>query len=137
MIAIRLLLLVLSLYGLTRLSMRRLRLPAEGALPLTMVSVSVLVTLAGMLNLLREAVWLLWAAGLALAVHSLWRRESLRDVVTPGICFFVAGAVGPGPADERRARFGIRRFQPLGAAGADHPYARRAAHPSGTPPLPF
>lgn len=94
MIAVRLLLLALSLYGLTRLAMRRLTLPVEGALPLTMVSVATLVTLAGMLNLLREAVWLLWAAGLALAVHSLWRRESLRDVVTPGICFFVAGAVG-------------------------------------------
>ena len=52
MIAIRLLLLTLSLYGLSRLAMRRLRLPVEGALPLTMVSAATLTTLAGMLNLL-------------------------------------------------------------------------------------
>lgn len=94
MIAVRLLLLALSLYGLTRLSMRRLTLPVEGALPLTMVSVATLVTLAGMLNLLREAVWLMWGTGLILAAHSLWRRESLRAMLTPGTCFFAAGAVG-------------------------------------------
>ena len=74
MIAIRLLLLTLSLYGLSRLAMRRLRLPVEGALPLTMVSAATLTTLAGMLNLLPEAVWLLWGAGLVLAVP-LWRRN--------------------------------------------------------------
>lgn len=94
MIAVRLLLLALSLYGLSRLAMRRLTLPVEGALPLTMVSAATLVTLAGMLNLLREAVWLIWGAGLMLAARSLWRRESLRAVLTPGTCFFAAGAVG-------------------------------------------
>ena len=94
MIAIRLLLLTLSLYGLSRLAMRRLRLPVEGALPLTMVSAATLTTLAGMLNLLPEAVWLLWGAGLVLAAASLWRRESLRAVVTPGTCFFAAAAIG-------------------------------------------
>lgn len=94
MIAVRLLLLALSLYGLSRLAMRRLTLPVEGALPLTMVSAATLVTLAGMLNLLREAVWLLWGAGLVLAARSLWRRESLRAVLTPGMCLFAAGAVG-------------------------------------------
>lgn len=94
MIAIRLLLLTLSLYGLSRLAMRRLRLPVEGALPLTMVSAATLTTLAGMLNLLPEAVWLLWGAGLVLAANSLWRRESLRAVVTPGTCFFAAAAIG-------------------------------------------
>ena len=94
MIAVRLLLLALSLYGLSRLAMRRLTLPVEGALPLTMVSAATLVTLAGMLNLLREAVWLMWGAGLMLAARSLWRRESLRAVLTPGTCFFAAGAVG-------------------------------------------
>lgn len=71
MIAIRLLLLTLSLYGLSRLAMRRLRLPVEGARP-TMVSAATLTTLAGMLNLLPEAVWLLWGAGLVLAANSLW-----------------------------------------------------------------
>ena len=94
MIAIRLLLLTLSLYGLSRLAMRRLRLPVEGALPLTMLSAATLTTLAGMLNLLPEAVWLLWGAGLVLAANSLWRRESLRAVVTPGTCFFAAAAIG-------------------------------------------
>ena len=94
MIAIRLLLLTLSLYGLSRLAMQRLRLPVEGALPLTMVSAATLTTLAGMLNLLPEAVWLLWGAGLVLAANSLWRRESLRAVVTPGTCFFAAAAIG-------------------------------------------
>lgn len=93
MIAIRLLLLALSLYGMSRLTMRRLKLAVEGALPLTMVSVAVLVTLAGMLNLLHEAALLLWGAGLILAAFSLWRRESLRAVITPGTCFFLAGAV--------------------------------------------
>lgn len=94
MIVVRLLLLALSLYGLSRLTMRRLKLPVEGALPLTMVSIATTVTLAGMINLLSEAVWLIWAAGLVLAVRSLWRRESLRAVLTPGTCFFAAGAVG-------------------------------------------
>ena len=59
MIVVRLLLLALSLYGLSRLTMRRLKLPVEGALPLTMVSIATTATLAGMLNLLREAVWLI------------------------------------------------------------------------------
>ena len=36
MIVVRLLLLALSLYGLSRLTMRRLKLPVEGALPLTL-----------------------------------------------------------------------------------------------------
>lgn len=107
MIAIRLLLLTLSLYGLSRLAMRRLRLPVEGALPLTMVSAATLTTLAGMLNLLPEAVWLLWGAGLVLAANSLWRRESLRAVVTPGTCFFAAAAIGLGVSNEWRSGFAI------------------------------
>lgn len=94
MILLKTLALILSLYGWLRFIMRRLRLPAEAALPFTLVSVACVVSLAGLLNLMREATYLLWAAGLALAVVSLLRREPLRAFFTPGLCFFAAAVIG-------------------------------------------
>lgn len=84
MIFCRLAVLALSLYGFTRYAMRRLRLGTEEAIPFTAVCIAVGLTLAGMLNLLREAALVAYASGLALAADSLVRRkEPLRRSRAP------------------------------------------------------
>ncbi len=91
MLILRTAALILSLYGICRFVMRRLRAPVEAALPFAVVSIAVLVTLAGMLNVMRETTYGLFAAGLVLAALSAWRwRESPRDVLTPGVLFALA-----------------------------------------------
>lgn len=92
MIFCRLAVLALSLYGFTRYAMRRLRLGTEEAIPFTAVCIAVGLTLAGMLNLLREAALVAYAGGLALAADSLVRRkEPLRPFAGPAFWFLLVG----------------------------------------------
>lgn len=81
---LRLLGLVLACYGWLRFSMRRFRLPVELALPVSLCALGLTLFVAGCLGLLLPVSWLLLALGVALAGLSLWKREGLRPLFTPG-----------------------------------------------------
>lgn len=49
--------------------------------------------LAGILNILPETAWAICIAGVALLVRALYRRESFRALLCPGMVFFLACAV--------------------------------------------
>lgn len=86
---LRLLALVLACYGYLRFWMRRFRLPVELALPVSLCALGLVLLVAGCLGLLLPASWLLLALGVALAGYSLWEREALRPLFTPGLLLWL------------------------------------------------
>lgn len=86
---LRLLALVLACYGWLRFWMRRCRLPVELALPVSLCALGLALFVAGCLDLLLPASWLLLALGVALAGYSLWKREPLRPLFTPGLLLWL------------------------------------------------
>lgn len=89
---IRLLLLVLSFLGYIRIVSKKIR--PEFAIGIVFAGVSGVLMLAGILNLLQETALVLFAGGLAFAVRSFVRRESIRDLITPGTLFFAVLCMG-------------------------------------------
>jgi hypothetical protein len=81
--------LALSLYGYLRFYMRRFKLPAEFGLVLSLCSLGLVLFVAGCIGVLYPATWMLLALGLALTVYSLWKKESLRPLFTPGTAFWL------------------------------------------------
>ncbi len=88
----RLLLTLAACYGWLCGCMRAFRLRGEFALPVTLAGMGLLLLLAGVLGFLMPTVWLLEALGLGLAARSLFWRENLRSLITPGVLFFCACA---------------------------------------------
>ncbi|MGN0982368.1 MAG: hypothetical protein ACI4O0_05715 [Candidatus Limivicinus sp.] len=86
---LRLLALVLACYGWIRFWMRRFRLPVELALPVSLSALGLALFAAGCLGLLLPVSWLLLALGVALAGCSLWKREPLRPIFTPGLLLWL------------------------------------------------
>ena len=86
---LRLLGLVLACYGWLRFWMRRFRLPAELTLPVSLCALGLALFVAGCLGLLLPVSWLLMALGVALAGWSLWKREPLRPLFTPGLLLWL------------------------------------------------
>ena len=89
----RLALCLLSVYGYMRLCMRRLLLEPEFALPVSLSGIGLLMLLCSLLRLTLPAAWALLAAGFALTVYSLYRRESLRTLLRPGLLFVAVCSV--------------------------------------------
>ena len=85
---LRLALTLLACYGCLRGVMRAFRLRAELALPVSLSAIGLVMLLGGVLGALVPTVWLLLAVGLGLAALSVVRRESLRELKTPGMVFF-------------------------------------------------
>ena len=83
----------LACYGFLRAGMRACRLRAELALPVCLAALGLVMLLGGILGALAPTAWLLLILGLGLAGWSLFRRESLRPLGTPGMLFFCACAV--------------------------------------------
>ena len=90
---LRLALTLLACCGYLRACMRAFRLRAELALPVSLSAIGLVMLLGGVLGVLVPTVWLLLAVGLGLAALSVVRRESLRELKTPGMVFFCACAV--------------------------------------------
>ena len=84
----RLILTAGACYGFLRSAMRIFRLRAEFALPVSFAAVGLVMILGGILGFLLPTAWLLLAAGIGLAGMSLFYRESLRPILTPGVLFF-------------------------------------------------
>lgn len=86
---LRLLGLVLACYGYLRFWMRRFRLPVELALPVSLCALGLALFVAGCLGILLPVSWLLLALGVALAGYSLWKREGIRPLLTPGLLLWL------------------------------------------------
>lgn len=86
---LRLLGLVLACYGYLRFWMRRFRLPVELALPVSLCALGLGLFVAGCLGILLPVSWLLLALGVALAGYSLWKREGIRPLLTPGLLLWL------------------------------------------------
>ena len=86
---LRLLALVLACYGYLRFWMRCFRLPVELALPVSLCALGLGLFAAGCLEILLPVSWLLLALGLALAGYSLWKREGIRPLLTPGLLLWL------------------------------------------------
>ena len=81
--------LVLACYGYLRFWMRRFRLPVELALPVSLCALGLALFVAGCLGILLPVSWLLLALGVALAGYSLWKREGIRPLLTPGLLLWL------------------------------------------------
>ena len=81
--------LVLACYGWLRFWMRRFRLPVELALPVSLCALGLGLFVAGCLGILLPVSWLLLALGVALAGYSLWKREGIRPLLTPGLLLWL------------------------------------------------
>ena len=86
---LRLLALVLACYGWLRFWMNRFRLPVELALPVSLCALGLGLFAAGCLGILLPVSWLLLALGVALAGYSLWKREGIRPLLTPGLLLWL------------------------------------------------
>ena len=86
---LRLLALVLACYGYLRFWMSRFRLPVELALPVSLCALGLWLFVAGCLGILLPVSWLLLALGVALAGYSLWKREGIRPLLTPGLLLWL------------------------------------------------
>ena len=86
---LRLLALVLACYGWLRFWMSRFRLPVELALPVSLCALGLGLFVAGCLGILLPVSWLLLALGVALAGYSLWKREGIRPLLTPGLLLWL------------------------------------------------
>ena len=83
----------LACYGCLRGVMRAYRLRAELALPVSLAAMGLVMLLGGVLGALTPTACGLLALGLGLAGWSLFRRDSLRELRTPGMLFFGACAI--------------------------------------------
>lgn len=90
---LRLFLTAAACYGFLRGAMRAFRLRAEFALPVSLAAVGLVMLLGGVMGFLAPTAWLLLAIGLVLTGLSLYRRESLRALLSPGMLFFCACAI--------------------------------------------
>ena len=81
--------LVLACYGYLRFWMRCFRLPVELALPVSLCALGLGLFVAGCLGILLPVSWLLLALGVALAGYSLWKREGIRPLLTPGLLLWL------------------------------------------------
>ena len=87
----QLLVLLLSCYGYLQYLRKYLR--PEFCISLLFSGVGSVLFLAGILNLLREAVWCIWLGGLLLAGQSVSRKESVKNLLCFGTVFFLVFAV--------------------------------------------
>lgn len=90
-LGLRLLALLLSCYGYLQYLRKYLR--PEFCIGLLFSGIGSVLFLAGILNLLREAVWCIWLGGLLLAGWSVFRKESVKNVLCFGTVFFLVFAV--------------------------------------------
>lgn len=83
-----------SCYGYFRRAEKLMGLRAEFAVFVCLSALGLTMLLAAVLHLLQPAIYAVFALGLVLACYSLFRRESLRDFLQPGVIFLVlcAGA---------------------------------------------
>ena len=86
--AVRLVLLLVSIYGSIQFLRQHIRL--EFCFGIYFSIVGSVLFLAGILNLLRETTWVIFLAGLVLAVQSIRKKQSAREFVCPGVAFFLA-----------------------------------------------
>lgn len=83
----RLFLFFLSCYGYIQYLHKSVRL--EFCIGLLFSFIGSVLFLAGILNLLRPAVWILFLIGLLLFGYSVKQKQSLSDMLCPGILFFI------------------------------------------------
>ena len=89
--SLRMLLLLLSLYGYLQALRRYCRVEFCFGLCFSMIGSALF--LAGMLNLLREAVWAIALGGVFLAGRSLRQKQPVKALLCPGVVFFLGMGV--------------------------------------------
>ena len=89
--AVRLVLLLVSLYGSIQYLRQHIRL--EFCFGIYFSLVGCVLFLAGILNLLRATAWIIFLTGLVLAVQSIRKKQSAREFLCPGVAFFLAFGV--------------------------------------------
>lgn len=88
--AVRAVMVLASLLGWVHTVSKRLR--PELALGAVFASIGSAMFLAGILNVLPHAAWAICAGGVYLLARAVWKRESFRPLLCPGIVFFLACA---------------------------------------------
>ncbi|MGM9604602.1 MAG: hypothetical protein ACI3XG_06015 [Faecousia sp.] len=88
---VRLMLLLLSLYGYVQFLCKSIR--PEFCIGVCFSGIGSVLFLAGVLNLLREAAWVIFLCGLLLAVLSIKRKMPIRNVLCFGTVFFLCFGV--------------------------------------------
>ena len=79
----------ISCYGYFRRVEKLFSLRAEFAVFISLTALGLLMLLAGVLNILVPAAYAVFALGLALAVYSIVRRETLKAFLKPGVVFLL------------------------------------------------
>lgn len=87
---IKLLLFVISTYGYIRFLINRTDIKIEFAPVVVFSCQGMVLFMAGILNFMREAVVLIFVAGIVLAAYSIFKREKLNVLLSVGIMFFCA-----------------------------------------------
>jgi hypothetical protein len=87
----RALVLLVSFYGYLQYVSKKIKL--EFSLAVIFSGIGSVMFLAGILNVLRECAVLILLGGILLAIDSLRKRESIKNVVSPGTLFFGVMAV--------------------------------------------
>ena len=87
---LRLSLLTISCYGYLQMISKRIR--PEFAIGILFSGILSVLFFGGLLNVLSECAWIICFAGLALAVRSVWKKESVKNVLTPGVIAFLVMA---------------------------------------------
>ena len=90
-ILLRIIALIFSFYGYIRFFSRKVKL--EFSIAVTFSCIGSVIFLSGILNLLPETVFVLFAIGSWQGFLSVHRREPLKDILSPGIIFFAVMCV--------------------------------------------
>lgn len=91
-VILRILLLCMSFYGYLQYLQKKICL--ELSVGVLISGIGSMMFLSGILNLMPEVAWSIFAGGIFLAIYSMNRRDDLRDIFSPGTIFFLIAAAG-------------------------------------------
>ena len=93
---VRILLLCMSCYGWCAYMVHKKKIKVEFALSTLIAGIGGIVFFAGLLNMLAEISFFICGLGILLAICSLVKRESIRQLLSPGIVVFLVALVALG-----------------------------------------